>query len=148
MFKKPAPKLSTQMLEEASSWFIDFQEESVDQAGRAQFNAWLRRSPEHVRAFLEISTMWEEADALRQRRVDVQALIERALREHTVIGLDRRPFGAPLGALSTRAEESTHEHVTPDMSEETPQERSAHAVPGVRQLTADQPARGRQIWWA
>jgi transmembrane sensor len=55
---------SEQILEEACAWFIDCNEGALDAAGREHFNQWLRQSPEHVRAYLEISAAWESADRL------------------------------------------------------------------------------------
>lgn len=87
--EKHIPKLNAQILEEATAWFVDFNEEEVDQIGREEFNAWLRRSPEHVRAFLQISAFWEDADALGKRPgLDIDGLIARAKAEHNVYPLD------------------------------------------------------------
>ncbi|HSY08998.1 MAG TPA: FecR domain-containing protein [Steroidobacteraceae bacterium] len=44
-----------QTLEEASAWFVEFRLGEVDSATRRRFLGWLRRSPEHIRAYLEIS---------------------------------------------------------------------------------------------
>jgi transmembrane sensor len=80
--------ISDQVLEEASSWFIDFHENEVDHAGRVQFNAWLRRSPECVRAFLQVAAFWEDAGSVEKwSRIDTQGLIARALAEQNVVHL-------------------------------------------------------------
>ena len=68
-----------QILQEACNWFIDCNEGALDAAGREHFNQWLRRSPEHVRAYLEISVAWESSDRLNGARpVDSAALVARA----------------------------------------------------------------------
>ena len=86
---KRTPRISGRILEEASAWLIDFDEGVIDAAGRDEFNAWLRRSPEHVRAYLQISTFWEDADRLGKRpHVDLEARIERASVEHNVFALE------------------------------------------------------------
>jgi transmembrane sensor len=98
---KSTQKLNAQILEEASAWFIDFNEEEVDQAGRGEFNAWLRTSPEHVRAFLQVSVFWEEAGTLSKRRdLDIDGLIARAKAEHNVypLELSARDRGLDAGA--------------------------------------------------
>jgi ferric-dicitrate binding protein FerR (iron transport regulator) len=64
----PKPKLSAQILEEASDWFVEFDEGTVDAAAREQFDAWLRRSPEHVHAYLQITALWEEVPLLANTR--------------------------------------------------------------------------------
>jgi transmembrane sensor len=85
---KRTPKLNSQVVEEATAWFIDFNEGEVDQAGREEFNAWLRRSPEHVRAFLQASAFWEDAGALGKTRPDLDELIARAKAEQNVYPLE------------------------------------------------------------
>ncbi len=83
-----APKLSTQILEEASDWFVDFSEGTVDAAAREQFDAWLRRSPEHVQAYLKITALWEEAPMLDSgRTLASNELVGRALAETNVVSL-------------------------------------------------------------
>ena len=47
--------LNHQINEEAARWFIGFRSGDIDEAGRRAFDAWMRASPEHLRAFLEIS---------------------------------------------------------------------------------------------
>jgi transmembrane sensor len=44
-----------QILDEASAWFVEFRTESVNARRREEFMEWLRRSPDHIRAYLEIS---------------------------------------------------------------------------------------------
>lgn len=86
---KRTSKFNSQILEEATAWFVDFNEEEVGPAGRKGFNAWLRRSPEHVRAFLEISAFWEDASAFGKRaELDIQDIIARAKTEHNVHPLE------------------------------------------------------------
>lgn len=82
-------QLNAQVLEEAATWFVDFSEGEVDAAGRVAFDAWLRRSPEHVRAYLQVASFWEEAPVLgRDQDLDTEALIERALAHGNVLELD------------------------------------------------------------
>jgi transmembrane sensor len=89
MTKKPMPRVNASILEEASEWFIDFNEDVVTAAGREEFNRWLRRSPEHVRAFLQISALWEEAGMVRQRpNIHIDDLLARARAEHNVYALE------------------------------------------------------------
>jgi transmembrane sensor len=90
---RQTPKLSTLAVEEASAWLIDFEEGKTDLADRKEFDAWLRRSPEHVRAYLEISAVWEDGGALKkQANAGLEALIARAIAEQTIHRLD--PSGA------------------------------------------------------
>src|SRR5258707_920420 len=48
------------IIAEASSWFIEFRAGDVDGDARARFIEWLRRSPEHIHAYLEIAGVWAE----------------------------------------------------------------------------------------
>jgi len=96
-----------QVLEEAAAWFVDFSEGEVDAAGRAAFDEWLRRSPEHVRCYLEISAFWEDAgDFGRDQALDLEALIERALAHSNVLALDAVKAGnaPPLAENASAAE--------------------------------------------
>jgi transmembrane sensor len=57
-------KLNTQIYEEAAEWFVDFREGDVDAAGRRRFAQWLRTSPEHMRAYLELAAIYNEGPGL------------------------------------------------------------------------------------
>jgi transmembrane sensor len=67
-----------QILDEASAWFIEFRTSSPTARAREDFMQWLRRSPEHIRAYLDISQHYvqlpgpanvslQEADRLLQK---------------------------------------------------------------------------------
>jgi transmembrane sensor len=72
-------KLNAQILDEAANWFVEFSDDDADLAIRQAFDEWLRRSPEHVRAFLELLPFWERSAAAGPARaVDPQELIARA----------------------------------------------------------------------
>ena len=60
-------KLNAQISQEAAEWFVEFRTGEVDAASRAQFDAWVRSSPEHLRAYLEIAAIWDESQALQSR---------------------------------------------------------------------------------
>lgn len=47
--------MNRQILEEASTWFIEFRAGPMNSQNHAEFVQWLTRSPEHIRAYLEIS---------------------------------------------------------------------------------------------
>jgi len=84
-------QLSEQILEQACAWFIDLNEGEIDVAGRERFNHWLRRSPEHVRAYLEIAAAWEMSSSLGgQHGVDAATLVAEALAEGNVVPFDSR----------------------------------------------------------
>ena len=57
-------RLNAQISEEAAEWFVEFRTGEPNAASREQFDAWVRSSPEHLRAYLEIAAIWNESDAL------------------------------------------------------------------------------------
>jgi transmembrane sensor len=58
------PRINTQILEEAADWLIELNSGGADHALRQRFDAWLRTSPEHVRAYLEMLPIWEDGASL------------------------------------------------------------------------------------
>jgi transmembrane sensor len=71
-------QVSELILEEACQWFIDFNEGELDLAGHEAFNSWLRRSPEHVRAYLEIATAWRESPKVKGQGSESGAVVATA----------------------------------------------------------------------
>src|SRR5687767_1772713 len=63
----------------------------VDTAGKERFDVWVRKSPEHLRAYLEVSEIWDDA-ALVEPSGELSSadLVERA-----------RNAGADIVALSS-----------------------------------------------
>jgi len=76
---------------EASTWFVSFRYDDVDDDARMRFSEWLRRSPQHIQAYLDIAGVWADLpDRDPEGRIDVPALILRA-----------RESGAEIVSLST-----------------------------------------------
>lgn len=94
--------LNEQICEAAADWLIAFCEGEVDANGRDAFMEWLRTSPEHVRAYLRIAALWEDEDLFaRSRKLDADALVQRALAKSNVVplsGVDLAPTAASDGA--------------------------------------------------
>jgi transmembrane sensor len=69
----------------------------VDGDARARFIEWLRRSPEHIHAYLEIAGVWAELPTSDpEGKIDIEALIARARGEPDVVALSPdRPRSAP-----------------------------------------------------
>lgn len=64
---------------EASAWFIEFRTGEMTAGDRARFYEWLRRSPDHIQAYLEIAEGWAELPTSDpEHRIDIQALMQRA----------------------------------------------------------------------
>jgi len=72
-------RFNGQTYEEACEWFVQFRAGEADAQARRKFDQWLRRSPECVRAYLEISAIWSEAPKLDPAgRWDLDSLIAAA----------------------------------------------------------------------
>ena len=82
-------KLNAQISEEAAEWLVELRTDDLDASGRQAFDAWVRSSPEHLRAFLEMAAIWNEGSALDvQGEFDVDVLTAHASAESNVISLD------------------------------------------------------------
>jgi transmembrane sensor len=80
--------LNHQISEEAAEWLVEFRTGPVSASVRKEFDAWVRASPEHLRAFIEMAVLWRESGALDpQRRLDVEELIERDRRDSKLVDL-------------------------------------------------------------
>src|ERR1700685_1233076 len=87
--KTPPSKADRLILEEASEWFVDFRVGDVDAAARERFDEWLRRSPEHIRAYMEIAKTYVELPTLKiAGSLDPDALIAYARSGENVVRLD------------------------------------------------------------
>lgn len=95
MEKQNSAKLNAQIIDEAAAWFVEMGDAEVSAAARNEFNVWLRASPEHVRAYLQISALWDDASMLGRAAVlTPQEMLDRARADVNVV---------PLG-LAIRAE--------------------------------------------
>jgi transmembrane sensor len=53
--------MNKQIIEEAAEWFVEFSTGDADRGTKQAFDEWLRKSPEHVRVYLELLPLWEDA---------------------------------------------------------------------------------------
>lgn len=82
-------KHQQRILDEASEWFVDFREGDIDATVRQAFNTWLRTSPEHIEAYLEVAAFWADVPlAVPKDGVDVDALIASTRAESNVVPLE------------------------------------------------------------
>jgi transmembrane sensor len=58
------PRANRQIQQEAAQWLIEFNADDPDSAVRAEFDKWLRASPEHIRAYMELLPLWQDSAAL------------------------------------------------------------------------------------
>jgi transmembrane sensor len=103
------PPLPPQILEEACDWFVEFNEGELNASARAEFDQWLRRSPEHVRAYVEIAAAWEESARMGTRRtLASDEVVARAREDLNVVSLASqipvlaRPDGVFPGARTSK----------------------------------------------
>jgi transmembrane sensor len=71
--------------EQAAEWFVEFRTGDIDAQGRSEFDAWLRASPEHLRAYVEIAALWNESGSLEHGSAGIDDLVARARDEHNVL---------------------------------------------------------------
>lgn len=84
--------MNRQVYEEASEWLVELRVGDIDGPSRVRFDAWLRTSPEHIRAFLELSSIWEEGTNPEVARAhSTEELIARA----RAAPVNVVPLGAP-----------------------------------------------------
>ena len=82
-------KANNQISEEAAEWLVEFRSGDMDSGRRRGFDAWLRASPEHLRAFIEMAALWHESGSIDpDRKLKIEDLIVRANAESNVIDLD------------------------------------------------------------
>ncbi|MGH8210217.1 MAG: FecR family protein [Steroidobacteraceae bacterium] len=116
---QPSANFNRQILDEASDWFVDFRVGDADQQARERFDEWLRRSPEHIRAYMEIAKAYVVLPGLSpNRRIDVQELIAYARSDGNVV-----PFGEP-----------------------TPRQTPAQMPPGLGLQRSNELAKPRRSW--
>ena len=89
-----------QIYNEAAEWFVEFREEESDARGRSQFARWLKQSPEHIRAYLEVAAFWEDLPSLVPTSdADVDALINYARKGDNVV-----PFNTAHPAIQSASQ--------------------------------------------
>lgn len=90
---------------EAAAWFTEFRARDMTPGTRARFDDWLRQSPQHIQAYLEVAAGWAELPtADPEGRIDVQALVARARasRDENVITLPRADKSGPCSNSRAR----------------------------------------------
>ena len=101
--------LRRQVISEACAWFVDFRSGDASASTRDRFDEWLRHSPEHIQAYLEVAAAWAELPTSDpQGRIDVAAVLERArtsLDDDVVVSLAAKSAqrGEPQGPAAPNA---------------------------------------------
>jgi transmembrane sensor len=86
--------MNTQIHEEAANWLVELRTSDNDAATRRRFDAWIRKSPEHLRAYLELTEIWQDAsfvgDGTELSRAE---LIANARTDDNVVSLSEEEKG-------------------------------------------------------
>jgi transmembrane sensor len=90
-----AAPLNRQILEEAAEWLVEFDAGDADPTARQRFDTWLRASPEHVRAYLELLPLWEEGAAPAPRDAGAEALIAWGRQSDNVVPITDAASSSP-----------------------------------------------------
>jgi len=113
-------RIPNEILDEATTWFVEFSEGEVGEPQRQQFIVWLRTSPEHIRAYLQITAHWEDARALQSsRRHSVDELIALARTSSNVVQVPVPVSGLGSGGLSRQPDQLQFSSKTPDQGPHT-----------------------------
>lgn len=98
MPRQSSARLNAQIYSEAAEWFVNCRSGALDDAARRKFDGWLRQSPQHLSAYLELAAIWDEAPGLdAKRRWDTDTLIAEALADQSNVVPLARP-SVPTGA--------------------------------------------------
>jgi transmembrane sensor len=96
--------LNDQISQEAAEWLVEFRSGDVGAAGQREFDAWLRASPEHIRAFIEMAALWHEGGGIDPRReLDLEAIIARARSEERIAELSSAQGAGDRGTVAREA---------------------------------------------
>lgn len=87
--------MNVKIYEEASDWIVKHRNGGLDAREKRTFDRWLRESPQHMRAYLEMSSVWEDLPALeRSWNPSAEELIARARADDGVVALSSQSSGA------------------------------------------------------
>jgi transmembrane sensor len=128
-------KFNTQIYEEACEWFVECRAADLDDPARAELDHWLRKSPQHQSAYLEIAAIWNEGPTLDpSSRWDLDELVAQAAEDPAnIIAWDRSrstsgtPQSVPNRTETDRAQTN---------GAETNERPAAAMAPGRRHLFA------------
>ncbi len=86
MERRATGKFNAQIYEAACDWFGECRSGELDAAARRDFDRWLRQSPDHIAAYLEVAALYQEGGAaIPQDDADVAALIAAAAQHRDTV---------------------------------------------------------------
>lgn len=101
MESRTPSKWNPQIYQTACDWFVEFRTGEPSDAARRSFLAWLQESPAHMGAYLEVTALWNESEAVDgvKEKWPLEALVEQARMEpDNIVPL------APLSVVEPRGE--------------------------------------------
>jgi transmembrane sensor len=99
--------MNAQIREAACEWFVEFRVGEPGEAARGSFLAWLRESPTHMAAYLEVAALWSESGAVDAgKRGSIEELVSQARAEpDNVVALSLPASATVSSVLGLVAEE-------------------------------------------
>jgi transmembrane sensor len=89
-------RFNTQIYDEAGEWFIECRAGDLSEASRRELDRWLRKSPEHLSAYLEIAAIWNEGPALDpENQWGIESLVSQAAEDKGNVIPLTRPLQQP-----------------------------------------------------
>ncbi len=106
--------MNQQIYEEAGEWVIKHRTGGLDARDKKTFDAWLRDSPQHVRAYLEMSSVWEDVPLLDPAwNPGADELIARAQKDNNVVSFSSQlPVADPSLSGEAKSHDRSHNSVT------------------------------------
>jgi transmembrane sensor len=81
--------MNNQIYEEATDWIVMNRQRELDDSAKKHFDAWLRQSPQHLVAYLEMSSVWEDVASIDPHlNAGADELIARARADGNVVHLE------------------------------------------------------------
>jgi transmembrane sensor len=85
--------LNSPIYSQAAEWLIELREGEVDVRTCEELDSWFRESPQHIRAYLELSAVWEDgANSELDRSYSTEELVAIARGASAVVSLDGKPL--------------------------------------------------------
>src|SRR5258706_3279395 len=100
--------MNTQIYGEASDWIVKNREGELELSEKKRLDAWLRESPQHLRAYLEMSGIWEDVASIDPSvNATADELIARARAEENIVPLESPPPLRTRGSSETSRRKGT-----------------------------------------
>jgi transmembrane sensor len=117
MDEKKTVKVNRLISEEAAEWLVELRSGDLDTAEKREFDFWIRQSPEHLAAYLEMAAIWNEGSSLDPSlKWDTETLIAQgASAPDNVVAIHRDPDreSSPRGPVDPRAFAGTDSRESP-----------------------------------